>query len=246
LLLTAPGLEQYISGVILQEETAKQADKHGKKFVEVLKERGIVPGIKLDKGLGVLPGTDDENYTKGLDTLPALAKEHYDLGFRFAKWRAVLRIGNGLPSEQAIQENAWTLARYAAICQQNGLVPIVEPEILPDGEHSAEVSQRVTERVLVATFKALSDNNIVLEGALLKPNMVTYGSKHPKKAENNVAEEARRTVRALSRSVPPALAGIVVLPFVYSSSFRAASPKNRLPCSCQRSTQSTISVNRGS
>lgn len=170
-----------------------------------------MPGIKVDKGLGVLSGTDDENYTKGLDSLPAMAKEHYDLGCRFAKWRAVLKIGNGCPTDQAIQENAWALARYAAVCQENGLVPIVEPEILTDGDHSAEVSQKVTEKVLVATFKALHENNVILEGCLLKPNMVTYGSKHPKKAENNVNEEALRTVRALSRSVPPALTGIVFL-----------------------------------
>lgn len=139
-----------------------------------------------------------------------MAKEFYELGCRFAKWRAVLKIGDGCPSELAIQENAWGLARYASICQENGLVPIVEPEILSDGDHSAEECQRVTEKVLVATFKALHENNILLEGCLLKPNMVTYGSKHPKKAENNIQEEARRTVRALSRSVPPALAGIVV------------------------------------
>jgi len=159
----------------------------------------------------VLPGTNDENYTKGIDTLPAMAKEFYDLGCRFAKCRAVLKIGGGCPSDLAIKENAWNLARYAAICQENGLVPIVEPEILSDGEHSAEECQRVTEKVLVATFKALHDNNVILEGCLLKPNMVTYGSKHAKKNDNNVTEEARRTVRALSRTVPAALAGIVFL-----------------------------------
>jgi len=162
MLLTSQGMESYISGVILQEETAKQADKTGKKFIEGLSSRGIVPGIKVDKGLGVLPGTNDENYTKGIDTLPAMAKEFYDLGCRFAKWRAVLKIDGGCPSDLAIKENAWTLARYAAICQENGLVPIVEPEILSDGEHSAEECQRITEKVLVATFKALHDNNVIL------------------------------------------------------------------------------------
>jgi fructose-bisphosphate aldolase class I len=227
MLLTAPGMEEFISGVILQEETAKQADKNGKRFIEVLQGKGIVPGIKVDKGLGVISGSDDENYTKGLDSLPAMAKEHYELGCRFAKWRAVLKIGNGFPTEQAVNENAWVLARYAAICQENGLVPIVEPEILSDGDHSAEVCQNVTERVLVATFKALNDNKVILEGCLLKPNMVTYGSKHPKKADNNVVEEARRTVRALSRSVPPALAGVVVLTVIYHSSFQVDSPRSR-------------------
>lgn len=139
-----------------------------------------------------------------------MAKEHYDLGCRFAKWRAVLKIGGNCPTPQAIQENAWTLARYAAICQENGLVPIVEPEILSDGTHSAEECQKITERVLVATFQALHENNVLLEGCLLKPNMVTYGSKHANKANDNTIEEARRTVRALSRTVPPALAGVVV------------------------------------
>ena len=140
-----------------------------------------------------------------------MAKEFYTLGCRFAKWRAVLQIGDGLPSEQAIQENAWGLARYAAICQENGLVPIVEPEILSDGSHSAEYCQKITEKVLTAVFAALQKNNILLEGCLLKPNMITYGSTHPKKAENNLKEEAIRTVRALSRSVPPALVGVTFL-----------------------------------
>jgi fructose-bisphosphate aldolase class I len=146
---------------------------------------GIVPGIKVDKGLGVV-NAKGENWTKGLDSLPAMAKEFYGLGCRFAKWRAVLQIGDGLPSEQAIQENAWGLARYAAICQENGLVPIVEPEILSDGSHSAEYCQRITEKVLTAVFSALQKNNILLEGCLLKPNMVTYGSTHEKKGENNL------------------------------------------------------------
>lgn len=133
------------------------------------------------------------------------------MGCRFAKWRAVLQIGEGLPSEQAIQENAWGLARYAAICQENGLVPIVEPEILSDGSHSAEYCQKITEKVLTAVFSALQKNNVLLEGCLLKPNMITYGSTHEKKKENNLREESIRTVRALSRSVPPALVGITFL-----------------------------------
>ena len=176
MLLTSEGIEQYISGVIFHEETAKQADSNGTNFVELVRSKGIVPGIKVDKGLGILNNPLEENYTKGLDALPAMAKEFYKLGCRFAKWRAVLKIGKGSPSEQAIQENAWGLARYAAICQENGLVPIVEPEILSDGPHSADECQRVTERVLSAVFSALHKNNILLEGCLLKPNMVTYGS----------------------------------------------------------------------
>lgn len=142
--------------------------------------------------------------------MAAMAAEHYAQGCRFAKWRAVLKIGNGLPTEQAIKENAWGLARYAAICQENGLVPIVEPEILADGDHSIEVCQKVTERVLAATFKALNENNIFLEGCLLKPNMVTSGSTNPDKAKVTPSEVGYRTALALSRTAPPALVGVVV------------------------------------
>lgn len=141
---------------------------------------GIVAGIKVDKGLSIL-NEKGENLTKGLDALPAMAKEFYEQGCRFAKWRAVLKIGNGCPSEQAITENAWVLARYASICQQNGLVPIVEPEIMSDGNHSAEFCQKVTEKVLTAVFSALQKNNVLLEGCLLKPNMILYGSTHTDK-----------------------------------------------------------------
>lgn len=210
MLLTTPNLNEYISGVIFQEETAGQDTLDGVNFIKYAASMGIVPGIKVDKGLSIL-NSKDENLTKGLDSLPAMAKKFYEAGCRFAKWRAVLKIGNGCPSEQAICENAWGLARYAAICQENGLVPIVEPEILSDGDHSAEFCQKVTERVLNAVFAALQKNNVLLEGCLLKPNMITYGSLHPKKKDNNIHEEAVRTVRALSRTVPPALVGVTFL-----------------------------------
>jgi fructose-bisphosphate aldolase class I len=164
----------------LHEETAKQST-NGVTFIEHLKSKGIVPGVKVDKGLGELNNHHKEKYTKGLDALPAMTKEFYALGCRFAKWRAVFQIEHGCPSEQAILENAWGLARYAAICQENGLVPIVEPEILSDGTHSAEDCQRITEKILSTVFAALQKNHIFLEGCLLKPNMVTYGSEHPKK-----------------------------------------------------------------
>jgi fructose-bisphosphate aldolase class I len=140
-----------------------------------------------------------------------MAAEFYAIGCRFAKWRAVLKIGDGCPTDDAIRANATGLAKYAKICQTNGLVPIVEPEIMPDGNHSADECQRVTEKVLSAVFKALADEKVLLEGCLLKPNMVTYGSLHEKKKENNIVEESVRTVRALSRTVPPALTGITVL-----------------------------------
>jgi fructose-bisphosphate aldolase class I len=210
MLLTSPGIENYISGVIFHEETAKQLHGNGQNYTDYVKSLGIVAGIKVDKGLGILDNGKEENFTKGLEALPAMAAEFYALGCRFAKWRAVLKIGNGCPTDLAISENAVGLAKYAKICQENGLVPIVEPEILSDGPHSAEESQKITEKVLSAVFKALADHKILLEGCLLKPNMVTYGSEHPKKKENNILEEAVRTVRALSRTVPPALTGITV------------------------------------
>uniref|UniRef100_A0A1J3JP21 Fructose-bisphosphate aldolase n=1 Tax=Noccaea caerulescens TaxID=107243 RepID=A0A1J3JP21_NOCCA len=211
MLLTSPGIQQYISGVIFHEETAKQLHSNGQNYTDYVKSLGIVAGIKVDKGLGILDNGKEENFTKGLEQLPAMAADFYALGCRFAKWRAVLKIGNGSPTDLAIQENAVGLAKYARACQDHGLVPIVEPEILSDGTHSAEECQRITEKVLSAVFKALADHKILLEGCLLKPNMVTYGSEHPKKKENNIVEEAVRTVRALSRTVPPALTGITFL-----------------------------------
>jgi fructose-bisphosphate aldolase class I len=227
MLLTSPGIEQYISGVIFHEETAKQLHGNGQNYTDYVKSLGIVPGIKVDKGLGILDNGKEENFTKGLEVLPAMAAEFYALGCRFAKWRAVLKIGNGCPTDLSIHENATGLAKYAKICQDNGLVPIVEPEILSDGPHSAEECQKITEKVLSAVFKALADHKVLLEGALLKPNMVTYGSEHPKKKENNIVEEAVRTVRALSRTVPPALTGITVILASFSSS-QADRPNNKL------------------
>jgi fructose-bisphosphate aldolase class I len=210
-LLTSPGIENYISGVIFYEETVDQKTHDGINFCEYLAAKGIISGIKVDKGLQDIPGTDGETSTKGLDSLAAMCKKFYDKGCRFAKWRAVLKISKGTPSLLAIQENAWGLARYAAICQENGLVPIVEPEILNDGDHSIEVSQKVTEQVLSVVFKALQDNNIFFEGCLLKPNMVTPGSSFPDKAKVTPAEIAARTVKALSRTAVPALVGVCFL-----------------------------------
>merc|ERR1712227_633043 len=176
LLFTTPnGIEQQIGGVILFHETLYQKDNSGKLIVENLKSRGIVLGIKVDKGVVPLHGADNEGTTQGLDGLNERCAQYKKDGCDFAKWRCVLRIqGNGrTPSNLAIIENANVLARYASICQQNGIVPIVEPEILQDGDHSIEVCQEVTERVLAAVFKASNDHHIYLEGILLKPNMVT-------------------------------------------------------------------------
>jgi fructose-bisphosphate aldolase class I len=155
------------------EETLDQATHDGVNFVKLLESRGILTGIKVDKGLVVLPGTKEENSTTGLDGLADRCKSYYAKGARFAKWRAVLKIGDGRPTTLAIQENAHTLARYAAICQENGLVPIVEPEILTDGAHSIDDCAAASERVFSECMRQLLLHNCLLEGLLLKPNMVT-------------------------------------------------------------------------
>jgi len=209
LFSTRSGVNQYISGVILFDETFYQKSADGVLFPELLLSQGILPGIKVDKGTVVLPGTDDETATTGLDGLGERCKKYYEGGARFAKWRAVLKIANGAPSPLAIQENAHTLARYAVICQENGLVPIVEPEVLMDGVHSIEVSAAVTERVLAAVFKALNDHHVLLEGILLKPNMVLPGTQSEAKVGADVI--AQYTVRTLQRTVPAAVPGIVFL-----------------------------------
>ncbi|NP_001265896.2 fructose-bisphosphate aldolase, cytoplasmic isozyme [Cicer arietinum] len=208
LLFTAPNVLQYLSGVILFEETLYQSTAAGKPFVDVLNEAGVLPGIKVDKGTVELAGTDGETTTQGLDGLGARCAKYYEAGARFAKWRAVLKIGPNEPSEHSIHENAYGLARYAVICQENGLVPIVEPEILVDGSHDIHKCAAITERVLAATYKALSDHHVLLEGTLLKPNMVTPGSDSPKVAPEVVAEH---TVRALQRTVPAAVPAVVFL-----------------------------------
>jgi len=208
---TDASLADSISGVILFDETFYQKNDQGVPFPEFLKSRGIIPGIKLDKGMVKLLGTNDETTTQGLDDLDARCAKYKKHGADFAKWRCALKIGDGLPSQLAILENANVLARYASICQQNGIVPIVEPEILPDGEHDLATTQRVTEKVLSAVYKALSDHHIFLEGSLLKPNMVTAGFQCSKFNEYTAEQNARATVTALSRSVPPAVPGITFL-----------------------------------
>eukprot|EP00891_Asterochloris_glomerata_P001810 jgi/Astpho2/1810/Aster-07567 len=208
MLFTAQGVEKYISGVILFEETLYQKSSKETLLVEILKEKNIIPGIKVDKGVVVLPGTDGETTTQGLDDLGKRCAAYYLAGARFAKWRAVLKIADGCPSELAIHENAYGLARYAMICQENGLVPIVEPEILTDGAHDIHRCAAVTEKVLAAVYKALSDHHVLLEGTLLKPNMVLAGVSGP---QANPVEAATLTVRALQRTVPAAVPGVVFL-----------------------------------
>ncbi|XP_057424822.1 fructose-bisphosphate aldolase 6, cytosolic-like [Lotus japonicus] len=208
LLFTAPGCVECLSGVIMFEETLYQKTASGKLFVDVLKEANVLTGIKVDKGTVELAGTNGETTTQGLDDLGKRCQKYYEAGARFAKWRAVLKIGPNEPSPLSIHENAYGLARYAAICQENGLVPIVEPEILVDGSHDINICADVTERVLAACYKALNDHHVLLEGTLLKPNMVTPGSDSPKVAPEVIAEH---TVRALLRTVPPAVPAIVFL-----------------------------------
>jgi fructose-bisphosphate aldolase class I len=212
LLFTTPGFEKYISGVILFEETTKQSTKDGKKFLDLLKELGVLPGIKVDKGTAIIPGTNDETATLGLDDLAKRAKEFYDIGCRFAKWRAVLKItADGCPSDVAIQENAWGLARYAAICQANGLVPIVEPEVLNDGDHDIDTCLRASQKVYAAVVKALHDNHVFFEGMLLKPNMITPGSTNANRAQVTPQEIAQKTILSLSRTLPAAVPGVMFL-----------------------------------
>ncbi|EDO37672.1 predicted protein [Nematostella vectensis] len=199
-----------ISGVILFHETVYQKADDGTPFVRLLRDQGIIPGIKVDKGVVVLAGTDaGETTTQGLDGLGERCAQYKKDGCDFAKWRCVLKITDYTPSELAMKENANVLARYASICQQNGLVPIVEPEVLCDGDHTLERAQKVTEAVLSATYKALMDHHIYLEGTLLKPNMVTAGQSCPTKYTPEQCAQA--TVTALARTVPPAMPGVTFL-----------------------------------
>jgi len=275
LLFTTAGLSEYISGCITYEETLFEKDASGKSYAQILSDNGIIPGIKVDKGVVPLANTDGETVTQGIDGLgkrcaeyyaagcvflaiasciiffmnsycfcmfPSLSRLSYPIHFflfscsllsflfvficfvhllyvvgcvfffsaRFAKWRAVLCIkDSGAPTQLSIDANAYTLARYASICQENGLVPIVEPEILMDGTHSIERSAEVTQRVLAATFKALADHHVILEGCLLKPNMVRSGTSCIQQATS--ADIARCTVRVLQNTVPPALPGVTFL-----------------------------------
>jgi fructose-bisphosphate aldolase class I len=209
LLFTTEGVEEYISGVILFDETIRQSSADGTPFPKLLERRGIIPGIKVDKGAKPLALAEGETITEGLDGLRERLKEYRELGARFAKWRATYSISDTLPSEYCMWTNAHALARYAALCQEAGLVPIVEPEVLMDGDHTIERSFHVTSRVLFAVFTELADQKVQLEGTLLKPNMVLSGYDASERAgADNVAEE---TIRSFKRHVPAAVPGIVFL-----------------------------------
>jgi fructose-bisphosphate aldolase class I len=209
LLFTAPGVAEYISGVILYDETIRQKTKDGTPFPEYLAKQGIIPGIKVDTGAKPLAFFKGETITEGLDGLRERLVEYYKLGARFAKWRAVIDIGDGIPTSFAIQANAHALARYAALCQENDIVPIVEPEVLMDGAHTIERCEEVTHTVLQTVFDQLFEHRILLEGMVLKPNMVISGKKAPKRAGPEQVAEA--TLRVLKRHVPPAVPGIAFL-----------------------------------
>jgi fructose-bisphosphate aldolase class I len=209
LLFTTPGVEEHLSGVILFDETIRQTAADGTPFPKLLEGKGIIPGIKVDRGAKPLAQADGETITEGLDGLRARFEEYRELGARFAKWRAVYTVGGGRPSEYAIWTNAHALARYAALCQEAGLVPIVEPEVLMDGAHTIEESYRATSRAQHALFTELHDQRVELEATLLKPNMVLSGYDCPLQAGNE--QVAELTLRCLRHNVPAALPGVVFL-----------------------------------
>jgi fructose-bisphosphate aldolase class I len=209
MLFTTKGLEEAISGVILFDETLRTAASDGTPFAQVLSKKGIIPGIKVDKGPIEIPGFPGETVTEGLDGLRGRVKEYKELGAKFAKWRAVITIGAGIPTYTCLEANAHALARYAALCQEGGIVPIVEPEVLLDGDHSIERCQDVSEQTLKVTFTALFLHRVHLEGMILKPSMVVSGKENPRQA--GVDEVAERTLRCLKRTVPGAVPGIAFL-----------------------------------
>ena len=210
LLFTTPGLEQYVSGVILFDETMRQKSNDGVSFPEYLARKGIIPGIKVDKGTVQLPlAPKGEKVTDGLDGLSKRLAEYFERGARFAKWRAVITIGDGIPTHSCLYANAHALARYAAACQEASIVPIIEPEVLLDGKHSAERCEEVSEATLRACYAAAAAYNVAPEYLILKASMVVSGKESPRQA--SVDEVAERTVRVLKRTVPPAQPGVVFL-----------------------------------
>ena len=209
MLFSTEGAAEHVSGVILYDETIRQSDDEGTAFPEVLARQGIIPGIKVDAGAKDLANAPGEKVTEGLDGLRERLAEYRELGARFTKWRAVITIGAGIPSEYCIWTNAHALARFAALSQEAGLVPIVEPEVLMDGDHTIERSFDVTSRTLHATFTELRDQRVHFEGMLLKPNMVLPGYDCPTQASAD--EVATETLRCFRRHVPAAVPGIVFL-----------------------------------
>ena len=209
MIITTPGLEKCISGLIIYDETIRQKKKDGTLFIKAINDMGIIAGIKVDAGAKELAGFSGEKITEGLDGLRDRLREYYQMGARFAKWRAVITIGKGIPSRSCIGANAHALARYAILCQEAGLVPIVEPEVLMTGEHTLEHCFEVTEEVLRIVFRQLYLQRVTLEGMILKPNMVLPGLSCPK--QESVDAVADLTVECLLRAVPAAVPGIAFL-----------------------------------
>ena len=209
LLLTAPNANQYLSGAILFDETIRQSTRSGIPFAKYMADNGMIPGIKVDKGTHALAGFPGEVVTEGLDGLRDRLAEYYKLGARFAKWRAVINIGDDIPSGTCIEANSHALARYAALCQEQGLVPMVEPEVIMDGDHDIETCYEVTEVVLRSLFDALYNQNVMLEGTILKASMVVPGKGCDEQA--SVEEVAESTLMCLKSAVPAILPGIVFL-----------------------------------
>ncbi len=209
LIITTPGLNNYISGLILSDETISQSTQDGVPFLSIMNNVGIIPGIKVDMGAKDLAGHPGEKVTEGLDGLGERLANYYQMGARFAKWRAVITIGHGIPSKACISANAHALARYAALCQHAGLVPIIEPEVLMDGDHTLEKCMVVTEYLLREVFNQLYTQNVVLEGIILKPNMVVPGLDCP--TQSSVDAVANATVKCLIHSVSAAVPGIAFL-----------------------------------
>ena len=209
LLLTTPKLAEHISGAILYDETIRQSTKDGTPFPEYMAKHGIIPGIKVDKGTHPLAGCPGELVTEGLDGLRERLKEYYKLGARFAKWRAVINIGEDIPSGTCIEVNAHALARYAALCQEQGIVPMVEPEVLMEGDHDIQTCYEVTEATLRSLFAALHEQGVLLEGLILKASMVVPGKTNDEEAD--IEEVAESTLMCLKSTVPAILPGIVFL-----------------------------------
>ena len=220
LIVTTPGLGKFISGVILYDETIRQSRKDGTAFVKVITDAGIIPGIKVDTGAKDMAGHPKEKITEGLDGLRDRLKEYFQMGARFAKWRAVITVGDDIPSRGCIEANAQALARYATLCQEAGMVPVVEPEVLMDGKHTLERCCKVTEEVLRTVFNQLYTQRVTMEGMILKPNMVLPGLTCPK--QENVDEVADATVRCLLRAVPASVPGIAFLSGGQSSELASA------------------------
>jgi fructose-bisphosphate aldolase class I len=220
MIVTTPGLGEYISGVILYDETIRQTKKDGTPFVKVIADAGIIPGIKVDTGAKAMAGHPGEKITEGLDGLRERLKEYFQMGARFAKWRAVISMGDAIPSRGCVEANAQALARYAALCQEAGLVPVVEPEVLMEGEHTLERCGEITEEVLQTVFNQLYIQRVALEGMILKPNMVLPGLTCPK--QRSVDEAAEATVKCLLRAVPAAVPGVAFLSGGQSSELASA------------------------